>query len=152
VAIHSFITFLQWLFICVLINYVFYIFLLCFYACTNCGMLSACDPCDCCNNLTACRLYKRRHPRQCFDFADSSVCQACEKKAKKPTTISSTPTVREVDISTNECDISFEAFSSRSSDHIRPTNRRLPTAYEVKLVWLRSYCKITYRSEEKVTI
>jgi len=90
-------------------------------ACTNCGTPSACDSCDRCNNLTACRLCKRRLPRHCFDFADSTICQACEKKMKKPTAISSTrQIVTEVEIPTNESDISFETdkWNSRGSGFV----------------------------------
>ena len=72
-----------------------------------------------CNNLTACRLCKRRLPRHCFDFADSTICQM-----KKPTVIpSARQIVTEVEIPTDESDISLESFSSRNSGHINEVIR-----------------------------
>ena len=97
-----------WSFVCTMVS-----------ACTNCGTPSTCDPRDRCNNLTPCRLCKRRLPIHCFDVADSTICQACEKQKKKFATISSTrQIVTEVEIPTDESDVSFESFSSRNSGHI----------------------------------
>jgi len=89
--------------------------------CSNCGLPHTVNGglCTWCFNLPYCKLCKRHLPSYAFD--KPHVCMACSKKRAKrrwKTTYAVDNIVAQVDIPTNDSDISFGLFMQRNRDDI----------------------------------
>ena len=89
--------------------------------CTNCGVSSASDLCERCQQLPECRTCHRRLPANCFSCSQER-CQTCVRKSEKPYVRHSTgDVVTEVDIATKPEDTTFEVFMDRNTPMIQQT-------------------------------